>query len=182
MYIQPLKTADPPIIPSSRLSSFLHDVYHNYLELLHLHRRLLERLHEIQRDEHPMIRSITAPIMDAALNWREAYTEYVPNYPISHYRIDDEMQTNPDFKAFADVCPLRLMIIRSHDVDVLSGYPKTSRFSKIRYEEFRSSSCGKIGALRASTGIHLEGNSPKPRGSRSNPSRPGSAKSVTQRD
>lgn len=104
MYVQPLKNSDPPIIPHERLSSFLHDAYHNYVELLHLHRRLLERLHEIQRDEHPNIRSITAPVLDAALNWHDAYMEYVPNYPISHYRIDEEMQNNIAFKAFADVC------------------------------------------------------------------------------
>ena len=103
MYVQPLKNSNPPIIPHERLSSFLHDAYHNYVELLHLHRRLLESLHVIQRDEHPLIRSVTAPILDAALNWHDAYMEYVPNYPISHYRIDDEMQTNPAFKAFAEV-------------------------------------------------------------------------------
>lgn len=105
MYVRPLKDANPPIIPYERLSSFLHDAYHNYLELLHHHRTLLERLHEIQRDEHPVIRSITAPILDAALNFREAYMEYIPNNPIQHYKIEEEMQTNPAFKAFADVRP-----------------------------------------------------------------------------
>lgn len=103
MYVQPLKAAEPPIVPHERLQSFLNDAYHNYLELLHLHRKLLERLHEVQRDEHPVIRSVTAPILDAALNWHDAYMEYVPNYPISHYRIDEEMITNPLFKTFAEV-------------------------------------------------------------------------------
>ena len=103
MYVQPLKNANPPIIPHERLSTFLHDVFHNYLELYHIHRALLSSLHEIQRDEHPMIRSINAPILDAALNFRDAYTAYIPNNPIAHYRIDEEMQNNPVFKAFADV-------------------------------------------------------------------------------
>ncbi|EJD07469.1 Dbl domain-containing protein [Fomitiporia mediterranea MF3/22] len=102
MYVQPLKNADPPIIPHDRLSSFLHDAYHNYAELYHLHRQLLNKLHEIQRDEHPVIRTITAPVLDAALNFRDAYMHYIPNNPIAHYRIDEEMQTNPAFKAFAD--------------------------------------------------------------------------------
>ena len=103
MYVQPLQSADPPIIPPERLSSFIHDTYHNFMELLVLHRNLLERLHEVQRDEHPMIHSVTAPLLDAALNWHDAYMEYVPNYPISHYRIDVEIATNPEFKSFADV-------------------------------------------------------------------------------
>ncbi|KAH8116354.1 Dbl domain-containing protein [Phellopilus nigrolimitatus] len=102
MYVFPLKNADPPIIPHERLSSFLHDAFHNYAELLHHHRLLLANLHELQRDEHPVIRSVTAPILDAALNFREAYMAYIPNNPIAHYRIDDEMQTNLAFKAFAD--------------------------------------------------------------------------------
>lgn len=103
MYVQPLKAAEPPIIPHDRLPTFLHDAFHNYAELFHLHRQLLSKLHEIQRDEHPVIRSITAPILDAALNFREAYMTYIPNNPIAHYRIDEEMQNNPAFKAFADV-------------------------------------------------------------------------------
>ena len=103
MYVEPLRNANPPIIPHDRLASFLNDVFHNYADLLVIHRKLLERLHEIQREEHPMIRTITAPIMDAALNWRDAYNEFVPNYPISHYRIDEEIANNPAFKTFAEV-------------------------------------------------------------------------------
>ena len=41
--------------------------------------------------------------MDAALNFREAYMEYIPNYPIAAYRIDEEIANNPDFKAFVTV-------------------------------------------------------------------------------
>ncbi|KAG1874386.1 Dbl homology domain-containing protein [Suillus subluteus] len=53
-------------------------------------------------DEHPVIRSITAPLFDAALNFRDAYMEYILNYPIAAYRIDDEMANNIDFKTFVD--------------------------------------------------------------------------------
>lgn len=66
---------------------------------------MLDRLHEIQREEHPFIRSVTAPVFDAALNWRDAYMEYIPHYPIAAFRIDDEMANNPSFKAFIDVRP-----------------------------------------------------------------------------
>jgi hypothetical protein len=103
MYVRPLRNADPPIIPHQRLEQFLTDVFHNFSELRAHHRRLVDRLHQIQRDEHPKIRSITSAMMDAALNFRQAYMQYIPNYPIAAYRIDDEIENNPDFKAFVTV-------------------------------------------------------------------------------
>ena len=103
MYVRPLRNAEPPIIPPDRLQQFLADVFHNFLELHAHHRRLIDRLHQIQRDEHPKIRSITSAVLDAALNFREAYMEYIPNYPIAAYRIDEEMANNPAFKAFVNV-------------------------------------------------------------------------------
>lgn len=78
-------------------------MFHNFAELYGHHRRMLDRLHEIQRDEHPFIRSITATLFDAALNWRDAYLEYIPHYPIAAFRIEDERANNPSFKAFTDV-------------------------------------------------------------------------------
>lgn len=102
IYLRPLRNADPPIVPFERLDQFLQDVFHNFQELHSHHRRLVEKLHEIQLEEHPRIKSITAAIFDAALNFREAYMEYIPNYPIASHRIDEEMANNPYFKAFVD--------------------------------------------------------------------------------
>jgi len=103
MYVRPLRNAEPPIIAPHRLDQFISDVFHNFSELHAHHRRLVDMLHEIQREEHPRIRSITAAVCDAALNFREAYMEYIPNYPIAAYRIDDEMINNPSFKQFVTV-------------------------------------------------------------------------------
>jgi len=103
MYIRPLRVADPPIIHSDRLDRFINEVFHNFAELHARHRRLVEKFHEIQRDEHPVIRSITAAVFDAALNFRDAYMEYIPNYPIASYKIDDECANNPAFKTFVEV-------------------------------------------------------------------------------
>ena len=104
MYIKPLREADPPIIPSQRLEQFIQDVFHNYRELYEHHDKLVEKFHLTQREQHPHIRSITAAVFDTALYFREAYMEYVPNYPIAAYRIDDEMANNPAFKTFVEVC------------------------------------------------------------------------------
>ncbi|KAJ7860483.1 Dbl-like domain-containing protein [Mycena olivaceomarginata] len=103
MYIRPLRNADPPIVPTERLDQFIKDVFHNFSHLHAHHRALIEKLHEIQREQHPRIRSITEPVLDAALNFREAYLDYIPNYPIAAYRIDDEMANNPSFKAFVEI-------------------------------------------------------------------------------
>ena len=40
---------------------------------------------------------------DAVLNFREAYMEYIPNYPIAAYRIDEEIANNQLFKQFVNV-------------------------------------------------------------------------------
>ncbi|KAK0214906.1 CNH domain-containing protein [Armillaria fumosa] len=104
MYIRPLRAADPPIVPRESLEKFITDVFHNFAELHAYHRRLVEKFHEIQREEHPVIRTITAAVFDAALNFRDAYMEYIPNYPIAAYRIDDEMNNNPAFKQFVEQC------------------------------------------------------------------------------
>ncbi|KAG7094177.1 hypothetical protein E1B28_007786 [Marasmius oreades] len=104
IYIRPLRDANPPVIPPDRLEQFVTDVFHNYAELFVHHRRLLEKLQEIQREEHPVIRSITAAVFDAALNFRDAYLEYITHYPISEYRIDEELAQNPVFKKFVEDC------------------------------------------------------------------------------
>ena len=60
-------------------------------------------------------------MMDAALNFREAYMEYIPNYPIAAYRIDDEMANNPAFKAFVEVCPFHPRVYGDADWDLSSN-------------------------------------------------------------
>lgn len=104
LFVRPLRAMNPPVISRERISAFIQDVFHNINELYKHHRKMLDRLHEIQRDQHPLIHSISEPIFDAALNWREAYMEYIPHYPIAAYKIDDEMATNPSFKTFVEVC------------------------------------------------------------------------------
>lgn len=106
MYIQPLRSADPPVVPTDRINQFIKDVFHNVSELHEHHRKLVETFHEIQLEQHPTISSITAAMFDAALNFRPAYMEYIPNYPIAAYRIDDEMANNPAFATFVNVCHL----------------------------------------------------------------------------
>ena len=104
-----MRAAEPPIIPPDRLDQFIDDVFHNFGELYDHHNRLVEKFHEIQREQHPHVRTVTAAVFDAALNWREAYMEYIPNYPIAAYRIDDEIANNPAFQTFVDVWMIQFL-------------------------------------------------------------------------
>ncbi|KAJ7623683.1 signal transducer [Roridomyces roridus] len=104
MYIKPMRANDPPLFPTSEmLEQFIEDVFHNFSELYQHHRKLVDKFHEIQREQHPVIRSVTAAMFDAALNFRDVYMEYIPNYPIAAYRIDDQMAKSPEFKSFVDL-------------------------------------------------------------------------------
>ncbi|KZP01565.1 Dbl-like domain-containing protein [Calocera viscosa TUFC12733] len=93
-----------PVIPPDRRTEFIHDAFWNFQELYRHHRKMLDKLQEIQREEYPLIYSITEPVLEAALNWRDAYMEYVPHYPIAEYKIDRELATNQAFKDFFDSC------------------------------------------------------------------------------
>ena len=103
MYVQPLRLMEPPIIPRERLETFIQDIFHNFGELCEHHKRLLDRLFEIQMEEHPIIGSITVPIHDLVSGSRNAYLKYISNYPFAVCLLDDEMTSNPQFKTFVEV-------------------------------------------------------------------------------
>lgn len=124
--MQPLRGSEPSIIPPDRLDLFLRDVFCNFAELHAHHKKLLDKLHEIQRDEHPRIRSITAALFDAALNFRDAYMEYIPNYPIAEHKIVDEITHNGLFKLFYDVRPSFAAVARPIYLCCIA-MPKASR-------------------------------------------------------
>jgi hypothetical protein len=100
LFVRPLRASDPPIIPLNRLDEFIEQVFHNHAELYAHHRRLVDKLHVIQKREHPMIDSVASVLFTAITEFHDAYMEYIPNYPIAAYRIDDEMANNPLFKEF----------------------------------------------------------------------------------
>ena len=96
---------DPPIIPHERLETFIRDVFNNIDELYVHHKRLLHSFFEIQRAEHPIIRSVAAPMNDTSLGFRDVYMDYLTNYPVAVYRVEEEMAKNPLFKDFVKVSP-----------------------------------------------------------------------------
>lgn len=103
IFINPLREAEQPIIDRSRLDVFIHDVFHNYRSLLEVHRQLVRDLQELQVQQHPKLGVIAEPILNAALNWNEAYQEYSPHQPIAMAKVEDEKAKNPAFAKFLDV-------------------------------------------------------------------------------
>jgi hypothetical protein len=103
LFVDGLRQADVPIIDRSRLEIFLDDAFHNYRSLLEVHTDLLEKLHDRQSKQHPQFGTVSDLLLDAALNWQDAYMEYVTHYPISKAKVQEEQQRNPRFAAFLEV-------------------------------------------------------------------------------
>lgn len=103
MYIQPLCSVNPPIIPPEQLGTFIQNVFCNIGDLHTHHKQLLDQFFEIQRNEHPIIRSVTTVMHNAILKLKEVYLEYAVRYPTAEYLISDEMEINQKLEAFVEV-------------------------------------------------------------------------------
>jgi hypothetical protein len=103
LFVNGLREADVPIIERSRLEIFLDDAFHNYRSLLEVHSRLLDGLQARQLEQHPNFGMISDLVLHAALNWQEAYMEYITHYPITKYKVEEEQARNPRFAAFLEV-------------------------------------------------------------------------------
>ncbi|GBE78752.1 Dbl domain-containing protein [Sparassis crispa] len=104
IYVAPLRHADPPIIPKERETQFIQDVFHNFAELYMHHSKMLSEFFRIQREQQHLIRSIAKEVYDAVLHFRDAYLDYLLNYPFAEYHIDYEAARNSAFRAFNEEC------------------------------------------------------------------------------
>ncbi|WWD17661.1 hypothetical protein CI109_102102 [Kwoniella shandongensis] len=104
LFVNGLRMSDPAVIDRNRLDVFLDEAFHNYRSLLEVHSRLLENLQFRQLEQHPNVGIISDLIFDAALNWQEAYMEYVTHYPIAKAKVQEEEARNPKFAAFLQTC------------------------------------------------------------------------------
>uniref|UniRef100_V5EVQ7 Uncharacterized protein n=1 Tax=Kalmanozyma brasiliensis (strain GHG001) TaxID=1365824 RepID=V5EVQ7_KALBG len=102
---RPSATGDPPPLPIGLdRDDFIREVFCNHRELAMHIRALVERLHIRQREENPIIQTIGDLFLSAALDWGDAYTTYLVNYPLAISRVKREMTVNPRFKAFVEAC------------------------------------------------------------------------------
>lgn len=63
--MNPLRNASPPVISPERLPGFLSEVFWNLRDILVHHQRMLGELFVRQRDQHPLIQSVTDIILDS---------------------------------------------------------------------------------------------------------------------
>jgi len=103
LFVSGLRESDIGIIKQPRLEIFLDDVFHNYRSLLEEHSRLLENLQNRQLEQHPHLGMISDLLLDAALNWRDAYMEYVTHYPVAKARVQEEQTQNEKMARFLEV-------------------------------------------------------------------------------
>jgi RhoGEF domain len=102
-FIKPLRTANPPILPSDILEEFIDDVFGNILDLRECNRRLLEVMYVRQREQAPVIQRIGDVFLGAAAEFRLAYPTYVGHLPLAEKRMKDEIENNPEFRIFLEV-------------------------------------------------------------------------------
>jgi len=141
LFVDGLRQADVAVIDRSRLEIFLDDAFHNYRSLLEVHSDLLEKLHDRQTKQHPQLGTISDLVLDAALNWQDAYMEYVTHYPISKAKVQEEQQRNPRFATFLEVrSPAR-------QVSDVSGMFEKSSIAAARHLSLHQSAYPTIVAL-----------------------------------
>jgi hypothetical protein len=65
VFIDALRSASPPIIRESFLNKFINEVFGNLDQLLAHHQRMLGALFARQREQHPVVQSISDIILDS---------------------------------------------------------------------------------------------------------------------
>ena len=73
-----------PIINFDKQAQFRDEVFFNFDRILGHEHRLLGALYERQREQHPIITSVTDIILDVVLAFREDYESYIKvGYPLT---------------------------------------------------------------------------------------------------
>ena len=93
-----------PFRAGAELESFIATVFGNRAELARHVAAFVDRLHERQREEHPVVQGIGDVFLSAALEWGPAYTQYVRNYPLALQRLREEAASNPRLVQFLEAC------------------------------------------------------------------------------
>nr|KIR45931.1 hypothetical protein I312_04901 [Cryptococcus bacillisporus CA1280] len=122
VFAEGLRTAEPAVIDRNRLDVFLDEAFHNWRSLYEIHSRFLHNLQIRQLEQHPHIGMISDLVFDAALNWQEAYMEYVPHYPIAKVKVQEEEARNTKFASFLKAC-LRDPMTNKQDIDHFMSRP-----------------------------------------------------------
>lgn len=111
VFIKPLRSADPPVLPPEHLEEFIDDIFGNILDLRECNRRLLEVLYVRQREQGPIIQRIGDIFLNAAVEFRLAYPAYIGHHTLAEKKLKDEVENNGSFRFFLEVIPLSLFTL-----------------------------------------------------------------------
>ncbi|ORY90211.1 CNH domain-domain-containing protein [Leucosporidium creatinivorum] len=95
-FVEPLKTANPPIISPARLPTFLTSILLNIASIRTHSRHFLEALQARQKESF-VFRGIGQLIFSAAVEWGPDYTEYTVGFPLADWEFKEEKSRNPRF-------------------------------------------------------------------------------------
>ncbi|KAJ7603752.1 hypothetical protein DFH06DRAFT_1256028 [Mycena polygramma] len=102
IYIEGLRSASPPIIRETFLNKFIDEVFGNLNQVISHHQYMLGALFARQREQFPVVESISDIILDTALkeDFRTSYEVYIKNYPLAESRHRKELSQNQDYQTF----------------------------------------------------------------------------------
>ncbi|EKM58279.1 uncharacterized protein PHACADRAFT_140069, partial [Phanerochaete carnosa HHB-10118-sp] len=110
VFVDPLVNTRP--IPQQRLKGYVTEVFYNLDDILGYHKSMLEKLFELQRDQHPFITNFASIILDiliyscttASFAFRTAYEQYIKHYPLSEAYHRKELKRNSKYQYFLSQC------------------------------------------------------------------------------
>ncbi|KAL4063545.1 hypothetical protein V8B97DRAFT_1991199 [Scleroderma yunnanense] len=101
VFIERLRSAAPPVIsPGERLQKFLSEVFWNLDEIIAHHERLLAALFDRQREQHPLVQSVSDVILNSFFLFKADYESYIEHYPLAEERHRTELNFNKDYQDF----------------------------------------------------------------------------------
>jgi hypothetical protein len=92
------------VIPLTDLDDFIRDVFSNYSALRQCNIRLLEALQTRQQGQAPVIEQVGDILLQFAGEFRTVYPIYIKNLHFAQERLKKELELNPEFRKFSEVC------------------------------------------------------------------------------
>lgn len=101
VFVDGLLKANPPVISPNNLRSFISEVFGNFSAISRHHRRMLAALLSRQREQHPLVQSVTDIILDSQSNISISNLLYasrldpLTSFPCLPFRLRDLYQKLP---------------------------------------------------------------------------------------
>ncbi|OJT11476.1 Rho1 guanine nucleotide exchange factor 1 [Trametes pubescens] len=122
VFIEPI--VNTLAVPEFRVRGFIQEVFFNLDKILEHHKRMLGALFERQRDQHPLIQSLSDIILDNSLLFQDDYEDYIKHYPLAEARHRSELRRNSRYQYLLQQCSLAPRV-RKRDLITFLSRPVT---------------------------------------------------------